>query len=411
MARMWLFDRSFTQAASLASAGAAGGEAAADADRDIVSFEDRLVHARTRRSMRPGRPEMPDARPAAETPPVPRETVPPAMPHLPAAGHRGFAVPPPRPVRRGPHPGWALAAGLFLGAGVVLGGFDPDTDPGAGRAATPAAAIPMATPVAEIPTAAAPRPMTAAPVRAAAPLPFKLVRGPRFETGRDPRRIEARAKPRVPEPDALGDAASRTGPVRPVVSTVPVGGTPARAAPVRAPQAPVAADVPGAPKVPRRPAGEPEDAFTAMRQAGEAPAPAPVLEAPVPVAETPLAPRPAVRTPAAPATSARASAALVFAAGPRVYVHVPPGADAAGLRAIAALGRAGYDNVVRVPVPFAVSRSNIRYYHASDRGDADTLQDALASALPGPRHPAARDFTSFDPQPRPGTLEVWIAGE
>ncbi|MEO0702616.1 MAG: hypothetical protein AAFY80_10795 [Pseudomonadota bacterium] len=52
-------------------------------------------------------------------------------------------------------------------------------------------------------------------------------------------------------------------------------------------------------------------------------------------------------------------------------------------------------------VGFAITRDQVRFFHADDITAAGTLADALSAEL--------RDFTGFSPKPPAGTLEVYLS--
>lgn len=69
----------------------------------------------------------------------------------------------------------------------------------------------------------------------------------------------------------------------------------------------------------------------------------------------------------------------------------------------ASLTQAGYRVTETAAVDAAITKTQVRFYHAAD---ADAAA-ALAKKIDGP----ARDFTTFDPLPPAGTIEVWIAAK
>ena len=93
----------------------------------------------------------------------------------------------------------------------------------------------------------------------------------------------------------------------------------------------------------------------------------------------------------------------------RVLLHVSPTARNGAENAIAALEAAGAAEVVAVPVSFEVSRTDVRFFHGTDRAAADEVASVLARRTDGAL-PQARDFTHFSPRPVSGDLEVWLAG-
>ncbi len=95
----------------------------------------------------------------------------------------------------------------------------------------------------------------------------------------------------------------------------------------------------------------------------------------------------------------------VFAA-PRIVLHYTEGdVGAAEILAAALLAR-GQPNIELRAVSFAVSTTQLRFFHAADRAAAE----AVAAALPGATDPAAllRDFTTYERLPSPGSLEIWL---
>lgn len=86
-----------------------------------------------------------------------------------------------------------------------------------------------------------------------------------------------------------------------------------------------------------------------------------------------------------------------------VFLHAPASlADAEVEGVFAVLTGAGV--AVRDPrrVAFAISRSNVRYFHDADAAAATRLADEIGAI--------ARDFTTYRPSPPVGTIEVWLAG-
>ena len=92
-----------------------------------------------------------------------------------------------------------------------------------------------------------------------------------------------------------------------------------------------------------------------------------------------------------------------------VAVHYPPSAEAEAVAASEALRAAGIASVETLPVNFAITRSNVRFYHTGDHAAADTVA-ALIAPDPTGEAPEARDFTDYATPPAPGKIEVWLAG-
>ena len=92
----------------------------------------------------------------------------------------------------------------------------------------------------------------------------------------------------------------------------------------------------------------------------------------------------------------------------RLIVHAPtsiPGPDVDAALTLLAGAVAPPEGPVQVN--YAISSSNVRYYHADDADAAIAAASSLSNRL-GPVE--ARDFTSYRPSPAPGTLEVWLSG-
>ncbi|MEL6643550.1 MAG: hypothetical protein AAFQ79_06415 [Pseudomonadota bacterium] len=85
-----------------------------------------------------------------------------------------------------------------------------------------------------------------------------------------------------------------------------------------------------------------------------------------------------------------------------VFVHAPRSAQVAALTAQAILQTSGLTVSLTDPVNFGIRTSNVRYFHAEDRAAAVQVARLLGAEL--------RDFTTFRPSPRIGTVEVWVAG-
>lgn len=87
-----------------------------------------------------------------------------------------------------------------------------------------------------------------------------------------------------------------------------------------------------------------------------------------------------------------------------VILHAPAGvADAALAGTVGRLAAAGVPVGEPSRVGFTISESNVRYFHAADAEVAAAIAAEVGARL--------RDFTSFDPAPPAGTIEVWLAGK
>jgi hypothetical protein len=87
-----------------------------------------------------------------------------------------------------------------------------------------------------------------------------------------------------------------------------------------------------------------------------------------------------------------------------IVLHIPNGAQRSDATKLlgAAVG-AGFEIADIQSAAFTISRTNVRYFHERDAQAAR----ALASAIGG----KFRDFTSFEPSPDPGVIEIWLEGE
>ena len=101
------------------------------------------------------------------------------------------------------------------------------------------------------------------------------------------------------------------------------------------------------------------------------------------------------------------SGSLPAAPGPRIVVHVPAGsapAEALSGRLLADLaGRPG--TVEERHVMDTPSQPSIRYFHPEDAAAARRAADLMAGAG---LSWTVRDFTSYQPRPSRGTIEVWL---
>jgi hypothetical protein len=94
----------------------------------------------------------------------------------------------------------------------------------------------------------------------------------------------------------------------------------------------------------------------------------------------------------------------------RVFVHYSAGAvgaPATAMHLVRHLKARGFAAEAR-PVEFAIPRNSIRYFFDDDRAQAEALRDSLAGQVPGGAAPSVMDFTTYEPRPRPGLIEVWL---
>ena len=226
----------------------------------------------------------------------------------------------------------------------------------------------------------APAPVVVAPAATPdpAPAPAARRRG-RRRRARRPCPPPCRPRPRRPRrrrppPPAPRPAPSRRRPPWRCASTAPRRWPPRPSPPPRPlpPAGPVAA-LPAPPAPPRRrrragsgPRHRRRGADAAARRPPCRRLPAPTL----PTSVTPPALAPSLAT-----------------LPPRVIIHYPSSAESAAIGIRDALAADGNVEVETVPVRFAIGRSNIRFYHATDAAGAAALSRFVAPALPG-RGPA-----------------------
>jgi hypothetical protein len=114
-----------------------------------------------------------------------------------------------------------------------------------------------------------------------------------------------------------------------------------------------------------------------------------------------------------------ATETVVTGAEPETAAPAPPprseqvllytSAGAAGAPLAEALGQAGFTAVTTQPSRYAISASNVRYYHADDAEAAAAIAEALGPSLPDGAA-SVRDFTNAERRTAAGRIEVWVAG-
>jgi hypothetical protein len=94
----------------------------------------------------------------------------------------------------------------------------------------------------------------------------------------------------------------------------------------------------------------------------------------------------------------------------RVFVHYSAGAvgaPATAMHLVRHLKAEGFTVEAR-PVEFAIPTSSVRYFFDADRKEAEALRAALQGQIPGGAAMPVMDFTSYEPKPRPGLIEIWL---
>jgi hypothetical protein len=94
----------------------------------------------------------------------------------------------------------------------------------------------------------------------------------------------------------------------------------------------------------------------------------------------------------------------------RVFVHYSAsavGAPATAMHLVRELKAEGFAAEARA-VEFPIPANSIRYFFDADREQAEALRSSLEDHIPGGAALSVMDFTSYEPRPRPGLLEVWL---
>jgi hypothetical protein len=89
------------------------------------------------------------------------------------------------------------------------------------------------------------------------------------------------------------------------------------------------------------------------------------------------------------------------------YVADAAGGPATAMHVVRQLEAAGFSVEAR-GVPFSIRANSIRYFFPEDRDRAEALRASLEGQLPGDAAPSVMDFSSFEPKPQEGHLEVWL---
>jgi uncharacterized membrane protein len=71
------------------------------------------------------------------------------------------------------------------------------------------------------------------------------------------------------------------------------------------------------------------------------------------------------------------------------------------------LKAAGFAAEVRA-IEFPIPTNSIRYFFDADRAQAEALRGSLEGQLPGDAALTVMDFTSYQPRPQPGLIEIWL---
>jgi hypothetical protein len=94
----------------------------------------------------------------------------------------------------------------------------------------------------------------------------------------------------------------------------------------------------------------------------------------------------------------------------QVLVHYKAnaaGGPATAMYLVRQLKAAGFSVEAR-PVQFPIAGNSIRYFFPGDRDQAEALRTSLEGQLPGGAALSVMDFSSLEPKPQEGHLEVWL---
>ena len=94
----------------------------------------------------------------------------------------------------------------------------------------------------------------------------------------------------------------------------------------------------------------------------------------------------------------------------RAFVHYTAnavGAAATAMHLVRHLKAEGFAAEAR-PVESPIPANSIRYFFESDREQAEAVRSTLEGEIPDGAALSVRDFTSHEPRPRPGVIEIWL---
>jgi hypothetical protein len=94
----------------------------------------------------------------------------------------------------------------------------------------------------------------------------------------------------------------------------------------------------------------------------------------------------------------------------QVFVHYTAsavGAPAIAMHLVRHL-RAGGFAADAQPVDFTIRTNSVRYFFEADREQAETLRSILAGQIPDDAALSVMDFTSYEPKPQTGLIELWL---
>ena len=224
------------------------------------------------------------------------------------------------------------------------------------------------------------------------------------EGGEPLTRDTVRAAPTEPAPLSTGQQALRTEPEQQgelsELVTVRVAPAPVAAVPESSPAAQVATSAPPLPPPPKpvlRQTATDEAASTDRQLAGAVDDAGGALLEAEGGAGGPFQPLFA-KLPASPPAQTR------------VFVHYTAsavGAPAIAMHLVRHLKAEGFAVEAR-PVEFPIPTNSIRYFFHADRDQAEVLRSSLEGQIPDGAALSVMDFTSYEPRPRPGLIEIWL---
>jgi hypothetical protein len=89
------------------------------------------------------------------------------------------------------------------------------------------------------------------------------------------------------------------------------------------------------------------------------------------------------------------------------YTASAAGGPATAMHLVRQLKAAGFSVEARA-VQFPIAGNSIRYFFPEDREQAEALRTSLEGQMPGGAPLSVMDFSSFDPKPQEGHLEIWL---
>ncbi len=107
---------------------------------------------------------------------------------------------------------------------------------------------------------------------------------------------------------------------------------------------------------------------------------------------------------AAPGVTAAPPEPIATVPGATLFIHAAVAEDAGAVDQLATDLRQSVQAEIKLaqPYDFKISRTQVRFFHAEDRAQAEEVAGLISARL--------RDFTRFETPPAVGTIEIWLAG-